>query len=52
MNASVPRTLCASAPDVDMALQRQAEDDRDDHPANSVVDDGGGEDDLADRRGA
>ena len=33
---------------VDMTLQREAEDDCGYHPANSVVDDGGGEDDLTD----
>ena len=33
---------------IDVALQRQAEDHRDDDPADGVVDDGGAEDDLAD----
>ena len=33
---------------IDFAVQGEAEDDRDDDPADAVVDDGGGEDDLAD----
>ena len=48
MKASVPMTLLATLSSVDMALQRQAEDHRDDDPADGVVDDGGGENDLAD----
>ena len=33
---------------IDVAVQREAEDDRDDDPADGVVDDRRGEDDLAD----
>ena len=49
MKTSVPMTLLRHAPGVDVALQRQAEDDRGDDPADGVVDDRRGEDHLADR---
>ena len=48
MKASVPMTLLATLQRIDVALQGEAEDHRDDDPADGVVDDGGAEDDLAD----
>ena len=48
MNASVPIDALGDAQRIDVALQREAEDHRDDDPADGVVEDRRAEDHLAD----
>ncbi len=48
-NRPVPTHSARDAHDVDPAMQRQTEDHRHDDPTHRVIDDRGGDDDLADR---